>query len=940
MKQVLFLIFSAIGFCGFAQVVTTEPAVPSAAAPVTITFDVTGTDFASKNLDDVWLWAWLDNASNDINAPTNVNPATAAQDAAKVTRSPSNPNLYSITITATTFFNQPASQIQTVGVLLKGRDWSNGQTADKFITFSETFAIAFESPVSKLFFVDESESIPITVSSNEDAAIALKIGSDVIASSTGTVSEFSYAHSVTESEGSVTIVAEANNGSETRTTSFTYVIRTPTVSEPRPSAIVDGINYSGDFSKVTLSLWAPGKISVYVLGDFNGWEINPDFQMKKDGEHFWLEVAELTSGEEYAFQYLVDETLKIADPYADKILDPDDQYIPASTYPDLKPFPADALSSEWYFNRVAVLQTNQTPFPWAVTDFQKPPKEKLVIYELLIRDFFGSNERNYQNLIDTLGYLKRLGVNAIELMPIMEFNGNESWGYNPAFMFAPDKYYGTKNDLKEFIDQCHQNGLAVILDIAMNHQDMPNPYVMLDFDFASGKPQPDNRWFNVNATHPFSVFFDMNHESSYAKKYLDTVNYYWLNEFKVDGFRFDLSKGFTQTNNPNNVDAWSGYDASRIAILKRMADEIWEHSPEAYVILEHLSVNTEEKELAEYRAAEGKGMMLWGKMTEQYNQLTMGYEENTDISGVHHQNRDWNYPHLVSYMESHDEERLMVKNMFYGKVGSDYSVKDTLTSLSRLRAASTLFYTIPGPKMLWQFGELGYDFSINHCQDGSINESCRVSPKPVQWEYRDNSHRYWLYDHVRDLLRLRATYDVFSEGSVAISEGNSLIRQIVLKNNPYTASPANTGEMNAVVIANFDVIENVVPVNFPHTGTWYDYYTASTALDVQGVTSITLPPGGYKIFTDVAIESTVITGTTESRKITISLYPNPASDQLIIHSDNGLVLEVLCFTNYGVPVQMKRINDNAWDVRHLPSGLFISEVRTTSGVYRIKFIKR
>ena len=941
MKQVLFfLIFSVLAFCGSAQTITTDPAVPSPAAPVTITFDVTGTNFASKNLNDVWLWTWLDNGSNDVNAPTNVNPATSAQNAAKVTRSPSNPNVYSITLTATTFFNKPASQINTVGVLLKGRDWSNGQTADKFITFSETFAIAFESPVSTLFFVDESESIPITVSTNEAATIILKIGNDVIASSAGAVTEFSHTHFATASQGSITITAEANNGSETKTSSFTYVIRIPTVSESRPAAVVDGINYADDVSKATLSLWAPGKNSVYVLGDFNEWEINPDFQMKKDGEHFWLEINGLSAGEEYAFQYLVDETLKIADPYADKILDPDDQYIPENSYPDLKPYPAKALSGEWYFNRVSVLQTGQTPYAWTVADFQRPPKEKLVIYELLIRDFFDSDERTYQNLIDTLGYLKRLGVNAIELMPIMEFNGNESWGYNPAFMFAPDKYYGTKNDLKEFIDECHQNGMAVILDIAMNHHDLPNPYVMLDFDFATGKPQPDNRWFNVTETHPFNVFFDMNHESLYTKKYLDTVNYYWLNEYKVDGFRFDLSKGFTQTNNPANEPAWSSYDASRIAILKRMADEIWQHTPEAYVILEHLSVNAEEKELAEYRAAEGKGMMLWGKMTEQYNQLTMGYVENSDIARVHHKSRNWNYPHLVAYMESHDEERLMVKNILHGVITADYSAKDTLTSLARIRAASTLFYTIPGPKMLWQFGELGYDYSINHCQDGSNQGSCRVAPKPVPWEYRDNSHRYWLYDHVRDLLRLRANFDLFTEGSVMISEENSLIKQIVLKNNPYTETPATTGEMNALLIANFDVIEKSVSANFPHAGTWYDYYGNGTPLEVQGVTSITLRPGGYKIYTDVPIESTVITSLTESRKIAVSSFPNPVSDQLFIQSDNGSVLEVFSFTNYGVPVPMKRVSDNEWDVRHLPAGLFISEVRTSSGVYRLKFIKR
>ena len=923
-----------------AQTVITDPVVPSPTAPVTITFDVAGTDFATKNLDDVWLWAWLENGANDVNAPTNVNPATSAQDGAKVTRSSTNKNLYSITLTATTFFNKPASEISTVGVLLKGRDWSNGQTADKFITFSEDFTVAFFEPASSIFFVDPQQAIDIRVSTNKPASIVLKKDGGIIASSAGQVTEFSYTHTVNESGGSATITAEADDGSEIKTSSFSYVVRTPTMSESRPAGIIDGINYSSDVSKATLSLWAPGKTSVYVLGDFNDWQIDPAYQMKMDGEHFWLELTGLTGGTEYAFQYLVDESLKIADPYADKILDPDDQYIPANTYPGLKAYPSQAVSDQWYFNRLAVLQTDQEPFAWAITDFQSPPKQELVIYELLVRDFLGNGDRNYQNLIDTLGYLKRLGINAIELMPIMEFNGNESWGYNPTFMFAPDKYYGTKNMLKEFVDQCHANGIAVILDIAMNHHDIPNPYVMLDFDFVHGKPQLDNRWFNVNATHPFNVFFDMNHESLYTQEYLDTVNHYWLNEYNIDGFRFDLSKGFTQTNNPDNAGAWSSYDASRIALLKRMADRIWEHTPDAYIILEHLGDNAEEKELAEYRADEGKGMMLWGKMTEQYNQLTMGYAENSDISGVYHETRGWAVPHLVSYMESHDEERLMVKNIWYGNAAASYSAKDTLTALARVRAASTLFYTVPGPKMLWQFGELGYDFSINHCPDGSIAEGCRISPKPVVWNYQEHSHRRWLYDHVRDLLRLRAQYDVFTGGNVVVSSGNSLLKQMVLTNDPYVASPSEPADMNAVVVANFDVVARDISIQFPHAGTWYDYYGNGNPLEVSGTTAAaTLSPGGYRLYTDVALESTVITNTVQGIEEVVSLFPNPVSDQITIHS-SAPVSRVVVLNSNGQKLALQRVDSRTWHVGHLPPGLFFAEVTCGGRMYRVRFIKR
>ncbi|MCB0681020.1 MAG: hypothetical protein KDC32_08815, partial [Saprospiraceae bacterium] len=176
---------------------------------------------------------------------------------------------------------------------------------------------------------------------------------------------------------------------------------------------------------------------------------------------------------------------------------------------------------------------------------------------------------DYTTLIDTLDYLQNLGINAIELMPVQEFEGNISWGYNPSFHMALDKYYGPVNEFKRFIDSCHARGMAVILDVVYNHAFGQCPLVQLYFD---GKPTPESPYFNVDATHPFNVGYDFNHESEATRRYIDQVMTYWLEEFRVDGFRFDLSKGFTQVNNPDDVGAWGQYDASRIAILKHYAD--------------------------------------------------------------------------------------------------------------------------------------------------------------------------------------------------------------------------------------------------------------------------------------------------------------------------------------------------------------------------------
>jgi 1,4-alpha-glucan branching enzyme len=346
---------------------------------------------------------------------------------------------------------------------------------------------------------------------------------------------------------------------------------------------------------VTLVLHAPYKESVFAIGDFTGWVACEKGYMKRtpDAQRYWVEINNLEPEKEYRFQYLVDSELFIADPYSDKVLDEwNDEYITSETYPGLIAFPKDTAAG-----MVSVLQTSQVPYSWKTTDYQPPKKKDLVIYELLIRDFIARHD--FKTLTDTIGYLADLEINAIELMPVSEFEGNLSWGYNPSFYFAPDKYYGSKNDMKAFIDACHARGIAVIMDMVLNHCNGQSPFVQLYLDSYG----PDeiymkipNPWFNSrspNTTYKWGA--DFNHESSWTKKLVDSVTTYWLTEYRIDGFRFDFTKGFTNT--PGDG---SAYDASRIAILKRMADHIWKVNPDAYVILEHFAPNNEEEELADY----------------------------------------------------------------------------------------------------------------------------------------------------------------------------------------------------------------------------------------------------------------------------------------------------------------------------------------------------
>lgn len=255
--------------------------------------------------------------------------------------------------------------------------------------------------------------------------------------------------------------------------------------------------------------------------------------------------------------------------------------------------------------------------------------DKLVIYELLLRDFTASSD--IHGAMSKLSYLKEMGINAIELMPTQEFDGNDSWGYNPCYFFAMDKAYGTKKDYKDFIDACHQEGIAVILDVVYNHATGNFPHAKMYWNASANKTASNNPFFNVDAPHPYSVFHDFNHENAWVRNYVKRNLQFLLEEYNLDGFRFDLTKGFTQKSSTES--SASNYDASRVAILKDYHAAIKEVKKDAFVILEHFCDSKEEKELA------ADGLHLWRNVNYAYCQSAMGWNEGSDFSAMYEKHR-------------------------------------------------------------------------------------------------------------------------------------------------------------------------------------------------------------------------------------------------------------------------------------------------------------
>jgi 1,4-alpha-glucan branching enzyme len=657
---------------------------------------------------------------------------------------------------------------------------------------------------------------------------------------------------------SLEIVATTVSGlSRTVSSTFTYLAGPEVVREARPAGLEDGVTVKADrVGSVSFSLFAPGKEFVYLIGDHSNWEVKEEFLMKldearADSAHFWIELDGLDRGT-YRFQYLIDGDLRIADLFSEQVLDPDfDRFIAASVYPDMPEYPVGKTSG-----MVGVFQVGAPEFVWEADDYERPAQHELIIYELLLRDFVANS--TFNTLTDTLDYLQRLGINAIELMPVSNFDGNDSWGYNPNFQGALDKSYGTPESFKRFVDEAHKRGIAVILDVVYNHAQDKSPLVQL-----YGMNRSNNPF--LGPAHAYNVFFHLNHDNSYIQYWLDRMNRYWLKEYNIDGYRFDLTKGFAS--NVNNQSLLDGYNPVRIRNLKRMADRIWEVDPKAYVILEHFAANTEEKELAEYRTREPEidGMMLWGNMNHTYNEGTMGYFTNANFSGGYFRTRGWNVPNLITYMESHDEQWLMYKNLKFGACSSapsggngcndtsvGYNVRKLETALDRQKLAGAFFYTIPGPKMMWQFGELGYGGGVREClKSGAGDGDClatdpgRTSRKPIRWDYRQDEHRYRLYETWSEMIQLRRMHPVFHDPSTNVAiQSTGAVKHIRLVHP--TAS--------VVIVGNFGVTTQSGTVTFPETGTWHVYEDDST-IQVESVTqSFTLEAGAYRILSNQPLQ--------------------------------------------------------------------------------------
>jgi pullulanase/glycogen debranching enzyme len=962
-RLLLFLLaFPAFCFSLHSQLLTWTPEFAKSTDNITITVDAAKgnlglNNYANTNDVYVHIGVITNFSANSDDWKHVPYPWASTPPAGKATSLGNNKYSYTISNISTFFPLDAGETILKIAILFRNGNGTQAQRnadgSNMYIPiYTNELAVRFTVPPFQPKYIPEPEpivknvgdNIALTAVSSQATTLNLYLNGSLIqtASAVTTIS----ANPALSTAGNKTIIAEATDGTISKKDSVKFYIAAAVNVNPLPAGVRDGINYLAGNTSAVLVLFAPGKNRVSVIGEFPGsnWAEQPSYQMNKtpDGNYWWLQINGLTPGNEYAFQYMVDGSLKIADPYTEKILDPaNDGGITNNVYPGLRQYPAGQSGN------VSIIQTNAPQYIWRNNSFTGKNKKDLIIYELLMRDF--TDAHNWQTVIDTLGYIQRMGVNTIELLPVTEFEGNDSWGYNPSFSFALDKYYGTKNKLKEFIDSCHSRNLAVIMDVVPNHCYGQSPLAQLYWDGTLNRPALNNPWLNPVQPHAFGFGNDFNHESNATKYFWHRVFDFWLREYKMDGFRMDFTKGLTQKASTNDGD-FSAYDQSRVNILKDYSDSIWKYFPNSYIILEHLAGNTEEQ------ALQNMGFLLWGGKRENlaYNEATKGFHDNnrSNISSIVYNSgeRGFTNPHLVGYMESHDEERIVYKTKAEGNnTVASYNVRNDSIALRRMEAATSLFLTIPGPKMIWEFGERGYDKSIMACINNTIpapypsNDSCKLSRKEPRWEYMLDAKRKRLFDITAAILKLRNTQP-------ALFNSTNFTYNLVNNVKYFKISEPN---LSALIIANFDVVSTSTPITFQSSGTWYDYLTGET-ITATGVSQLLpLLPGEYHIYLDHNITNVITTPVFDinnpAHRFGAAAYPNPVNSRSVLelsfpetgnsrvdlYSMTGKLVQTIYSGSLTRGVHMMPLLDK---IDNLPGGIYLLRIQTKNHTRSLKIL--
>lgn len=539
---------------------------------------------------------------------------------------------------------------------------------------------------------------------------------------------------------------------------------------------------------IEFNLFAPYNLGAALVGSFSDWKEIP---MEKGKDGYFRTQVELEDGV-YQYKFRIqskswffepDQWVDVNDPYATDIDNPTQNCIV----------------------RIKDGQRIVDTYVWQHDDKPLPADHELVIYELHVGDFSGGEDDpyargQYKHVIEKLDYLCELGVNAIELMPVKEYPGDHSWGYNPRYFFATESSYGTTDGLKRLIDECHGKGIRVIMDGIFNHSEAESPLTQIDHDYwyYHSPRDPDNNWGpEFNYEH-----YDENLDIKPAWKFIGDTVRFWVEEYHIDGIRFDAARQIA------NYDFmhWIVQEAKQSAGSKPFYT-VAEHIPETtsitnqdgpmdgcwhdsfyHCVLEHICGDIFDLE----------------RLKDAIDCKRQGFMGATNV---------------VNYITNHDHNHVMAEL-------GDRSILDE-EAFKRMKLGNVLTMTAVGVPLIWMGEEFGeYKFKTT--------ESAKID-----WTLLEHDSNRGLWELVKGLIHLRKSNHALYTNNINFFYEDSEAKVLA-----YTRW--NDEGSRVVVVANFsdNFLSDYHIPNFPEVGTWHEW-TGDYDVDA-GEDGIHLDLGSYE----------------------------------------------------------------------------------------------
>ena len=518
---------------------------------------------------------------------------------------------------------------------------------------------------------------------------------------------------------------------------------------------------------IEFNLFAPYNEGAALIGSFSNWEEIP-MQKAKDG--YFRTKVELEDGV-YQYKFKVrskswflepDAWVEIVDPYATDIDDPTQNGV-------IRIKDGDRIVDTYV---------------WQHDDKPLPADRELVIYEMHVADFSGGEadplaRGKYEHVVEKLDYLVELGVNAIELMPLKEYPGDYSWGYNPRYFFAAESSYGTTEGLKKLIDECHARGIRIIIDGIYNHSEASSPLTQIDHDYwyHHAPRDPDNNWgpeFNYE-------LYDEKLETYPARKFIGDTVRYWVQEFHIDGIRFDAARQIANYDfmhwivqeaknaagpKPFYTVAEHIPETPSITNLEGPMDGCW-HDSFYHCIVEHICGDTFDLE----------------RLKEVIDCKRQGFLGATNV---------------VNYVSNHDHDRVMTE---LGNRG----ILDA-AAFKRAKLGAVLLMTAVGVPLIWMGEEFGE-------YKGKTIEQAKID-----WTVLANDSNKNLWEYYKGLIHLRKNNQALYTENIDFFHEDP-------DSKVFAYTRWNDEGSRVVVVANLseNYLAGYSVPHFPANGTWHEW---------------------------------------------------------------------------------------------------------------------